>query len=85
MIGGDASFPDHVINTYDHFPDWLYFGCEGRGNPLSVRLFLLLWGLDFPLVFSTVGRPQGGAGKKEEAVVRSRPVRTAAAAEFNYL
>lgn len=25
MIWGDSTFPDHVINTSDHFPDWLYF------------------------------------------------------------
>lgn len=62
MIGGDATFPDHVINTYDYFPDRLYFGCGGQGNPLLVRLSFFCGGLDFPLVFSrlaTVWRPQG--------------------------
>lgn len=76
LIGGDATFPDHVINTYNHFPNSLYFGSEGRGNPHSGRLSFFCGDQTFLLVFSrlaAVGRPQGSAAKKEEAVVGSRP------------
>lgn len=76
MIGGDATFPDHVINTDDHFPNWLYFGCRGRGNPLLVRLSSFCWEETFPLLLllASVGRPEGRAGQKREAVVGSGPV-----------